>query len=205
MDPMGTGESPHAEGFTEIVTPLRSRCGVGTGTQFSLLSAITRPKATMRLPSTVSIAEKSQSQSSKGVEALGGGESLNGTSEAKAVAKLVVALLTAIFSAASLDEDEDEDEGAEEQEQEQEQEQDQVENPMYAAADDDDEEEDDEEEAEAQAGKRASLRSGGSNLLSKDLGLANNLGSARDSGGKSHFPPHVTSSDSYDKAERASE
>jgi hypothetical protein len=160
MDPMGTGESPHAEGFTEIVTPLRSRCGVGTGTQFSLLSAITRPKATMRLPSTVSIAEKSQSQSSSGVEALGGGESLNGTSEAKAVAKLVVALLTAIFSAASLDEDEDEDEGAEEHEQEQEQEQDQVENPMYAAADDDDEEEEeeeDEEEAEAQAGKRASL------------------------------------------------
>ena len=115
----------------------------------------------------------------------------------------MVALLTAIFSAASLDEDEDEDEGAEEQEQEQEQEQDQVENPMYAAADDDDEEEENEEEAEAQAGKRASLRGGGS--ISKDLGLANNLGSARDSSGKSHFPPHVTSSDSYDKAERASE
>jgi hypothetical protein len=206
MDPMGTGESPHAEGFTEIRN--RATFTVRRGDRDTVLFTISsRRKATMRLPSTVSIAEKSQSQSSKGVEALGGGESRNGTSEAKAVAKLVVALLTAIFSAASLDEDEDEDEGAEEQEQEQEQEQDQVENPMYAAADDDDEEEEeeDEEEAEAQARKRASLRSGGSNLLSKDLGLANNLGSARDSGGKSHFPPHVTSSDSDDKAERASE
>jgi hypothetical protein len=205
MDPMGTGESPHAEGFTEIRN--RATFTVRRGDRDTVLFTISsRRKATMRLPSTVSIAEKSQSQSSKGVEALGGGESRNGTSEAKAVAKLVVALLTAIFSAASLDEDEDEDEGAEEQEQEQEQEHDQVENPMYAAADDDDdeeEEEEDEEEAEAQARKRASLRSGGSN--SKDLGLANNLGSARDSGGKSHFPPHVTSSDSDDKAERASE